>query len=196
MHGFAQRILAEHPLDVGLAPVFDIDDEVQARVRFVERWMHFRDELFDDKTAADDLLLLHALGFTTDRLRDVARMLHQRWDALVGVDFPVPALPVIDVASITEPIREAVAVAEPHWPREGDRLIELVDQWAALLAALDDATAAGDDLEVIRVLVPRLWAPSNQGKAELWGATRPRSCRRSRPPTRLAPSCSSSCAPR
>ncbi|MEY2403330.1 MAG: ATP-dependent helicase/nuclease subunit, partial [Acidimicrobiaceae bacterium] len=48
LHGFAQRILAEHPLDVGLAPVFDIDDEVQARVRFVERWMHFRDDLFDD----------------------------------------------------------------------------------------------------------------------------------------------------
>jgi ATP-dependent helicase/nuclease subunit A len=170
LHGFAQRILAEHPLDVGLAPVFDIDDEVQARVRFVERWMHFRDDLFDDKTAAEDLLFLHALGFSTDRLRDVARMLHQRWDALVGVEFPVPHWPVIDVASITEPIRQAFAVAEPHWPREGDRLIELVDEWAALLAALDDAAAVGDELEVIRVLLPKIWAPSNQGKAELWGA--------------------------
>src|SRR5205823_5678529 len=46
LHGFAQRILAEHPLDVGLAPVFEIDDEVRARVRFVERWTQFRDELF------------------------------------------------------------------------------------------------------------------------------------------------------
>ena len=169
LHGFAQRILAEHPLDVGLAPVFDVDDEVQARVRFVERWMHFRDELFDDKAAADDLLLLHALGFTTDRLRDVARMLHQRWDALVGIDFPVPALPIIDVAPITEPIRDAMVVAEPHWHREGDRLIELVEVWAGLLAALDDAFGAGDELEVVRALMAKLWKPSNQGKAPDWG---------------------------
>ena len=170
LHGFAQRILAEHPLDVGLAPLFDVEDEVQARVRFVERWMHFRDELFDDDTAAGDLLVLHALGFTTDRLREVARLLHQRWDALVGVDFPVPSRPAIDVASISEPIREAVAVAEPHWPREGDRLIQLVDEWAALLAALDGAAVAGDELEAVRALVPKVWGPSNQGRAEHWGA--------------------------
>src|SRR2546423_366301 len=87
LHGFAQRILAEHPLDVGLAPVFEIDDDVRARVRFVERWTQFRDELFDDESAATDLLRWHALGFQTDRLRDVARLLHQRWDELVHVEF-------------------------------------------------------------------------------------------------------------
>ncbi|MEY2451901.1 MAG: ATP-dependent helicase/nuclease subunit [Acidimicrobiaceae bacterium] len=168
LHGFAQRILAEHPLDVGLAPVFEVDDEVQARVRFVERWMRFRDELFEDDTAAADLLILHALGFSTDRLREVARLLHQRWDALVGVEFPIPELPVVDVSGITEPIREAIVIAEPHWHREGDRLIELVDEWATLLDALDDAAGAGDELEIIRVLLPRIWAPSNQGRAELW----------------------------
>src|SRR5436190_13403688 len=62
LHGFAQRILAEHPLDVGLAPVFEIDDDVQSRVNFLERWIRFRDELFDDPAAAADLLHLHALG--------------------------------------------------------------------------------------------------------------------------------------
>jgi ATP-dependent helicase/nuclease subunit A len=169
LHGLAQRILAEHPLDVGLAPVFDIDDDVQARVRFVERWMRFRDELFDDESAAADLLVFHALGFSTDRLREVARLLHQRWDALVGVEFPVPALPSVDVTAITQSIREAMAVAEPHWHREGDRLIELADEWLSLLDALDDAVGAGDELEVIRVLLPRIWAPSNQGRAEHWG---------------------------
>ena len=169
LHGFAQRILAEHPLDVGLAPVFEVDDEVQARVRFVERWMRFRDELFADDSAAADLLILHALGFSTDRLREVARLLHQRWDALVGVEFPAPALPAVDVSAITESIRAAVVVAEPYWHREGDRLIELVDEWATLLDSLDDATTAGDDLEVIRVLLAKIWAPSNQGRAEVWG---------------------------
>jgi len=169
LHGFAQRILAENPLDAGLAPMFEIDDDVQSRVRFVERWMQFRDELFDDESAADDLLVLHALGLSSDRLRDVARLLHQRWDALVGVEFAIPPLPSIDVKAVTEPIRQALAVAEPHWHREGDKLIELLAEWDALLATLDDAAGAGDDLEAIRGLTPKVWAPSNQGRADLWG---------------------------
>src|SRR3954454_18844679 len=119
LHGFAQRILAEHPLDVGLAPVFEVEDEVRARVQFVERWTRFRDELFDDDAAASDLLRLHALGFYTDRLRDVARLLHQRWDALVGVEFAVPPVVAIDTAPITEPIRAAIDAAAPHRPRAG-----------------------------------------------------------------------------
>ena len=168
LHGFAQRILAEHPLDVGLAPVFEIDDDVRARVRFVERWTQFRDELFDDETAANDLLRLHALGFQTDRLRDVARLLHQRWDELVGVEFPLPEPPVVDVKPITEPIREALDAAAPHWHRDRDRLIELADQWGGLVDALDEAVGAGDELEIIRVLGAYLWKPSNQGKADDW----------------------------
>ncbi|HEV3225523.1 MAG TPA: UvrD-helicase domain-containing protein [Acidimicrobiales bacterium] len=174
LHGFAQRILAEHPLDVGLAPVFEIDDDVRARVRFVERWTRFRDELFDDESAATDLLRLHALGFSTDRLRDVAQLLHQRWDALVGVSFPVPPPPAIAVQSIVEPVREAEQVAAPHWHRNGDKLVELVDEWSALAQALDEAAKADDALEVIRVLAgTRVWKPSYQGKAELWGADKP-----------------------
>ena len=168
LHGFAQRILAEHPLDAGLAPVFEVDDDVRARVRFVERWMRFRDALFDDESAALDLLRLHALGFQTDRLREVARLLHQRWDELVGVEFPVPPPVAVDVSTITESIRAALDAAAPHWHRDGDRLIELAEGWGGLLDALDEAVTAGDELEVIRVLAGRVWKPSNQGKADDW----------------------------
>ena len=38
LHGFAQRVLAEHPLEAGLPPAFEVDDGVAARVRFAERW--------------------------------------------------------------------------------------------------------------------------------------------------------------
>ena len=169
LHGFAQRILAEHPLDVGLAPVFEIDDEVRARVRFVERWTQFRDELFDDETAALDLLRLHALGMYTDRLRDVARLLHQRWDQLVGVEFPVPPPVHVDVTPIITRVRDALDAATPHWHRDGDHLIKLADEWGTLADALEDAVSAGDELEVIRLLCFRIWKPSNQGRADVWG---------------------------
>ena len=51
LHGFAHRILREYPLDAGLPPAFEVDDEVHARVRFNERWKRFRDELFTDATS-------------------------------------------------------------------------------------------------------------------------------------------------
>jgi ATP-dependent helicase/nuclease subunit A len=73
------------------------------------------------------------------------------------------------VTSITEPIREAIKIAEPHWHRDGDKLLDLVAVWEGLLTALDEATAAGDELEVIRLLTPQPWRPSYQGKVGDWG---------------------------
>ena len=171
LHGFAQRILAEHPLDIGLAPVFEVDDDVQARVNFVERWTRFRDELFDDPAAATDLLRLHALGFYTDRLRDVSRLLHQRWDALVGVEFPSLPPTDVDVSSIITNVRAAVAATAGHeWHRDGDRLFELVGEWEPFADALEEGVLANDELEIVRTLAgTRLWKPSNQGKADDWG---------------------------
>jgi ATP-dependent exoDNAse (exonuclease V) beta subunit len=37
LHGFAQRILAEHPLEAGLPPRFEVVDDVEAAVRFEQR---------------------------------------------------------------------------------------------------------------------------------------------------------------
>jgi len=71
LHGFAQRILAEHPLEAGLPPRFEVDDGVLARVRFVQRWTDFLDDLYDDDGAATDLLRAHALGLTSSRCSEV-----------------------------------------------------------------------------------------------------------------------------
>jgi len=84
LHGFAQRILAEHPLEAGLPPRFEVDDGVLASVRFVERWLAFLDDLYDDPAAARDLLVAHALGLTSANLLEVARRFHERWTASSG----------------------------------------------------------------------------------------------------------------
>jgi ATP-dependent helicase/nuclease subunit A len=48
LHGFAQRILAEHPLEAGLPPRFEVVDDVEAAVGFDERWGQFLDALVAD----------------------------------------------------------------------------------------------------------------------------------------------------
>src|SRR5215471_16659415 len=45
LHGFAYCILSEYPLDAGLPPAFEVEDDMQARVRFNDRWKRFRDDL-------------------------------------------------------------------------------------------------------------------------------------------------------
>src|SRR5581483_9497967 len=173
LHGFAYRILAEHALEAGLPPAFEVDDEVRAGVSFVERWRRFRDELFADPSLERDLLFAHALQLQTGGLRGLARLLHDRWDRLVGVEFPVPELPDVDVAPILAAIDEAVEVAGDRLEVE-DRLVDVVRAWQERGNWLRDAAEAGDEIEVLRVLdhwKPR--KPGNYGRAELWGSAKP-----------------------
>src|SRR5215211_4224392 len=41
LHAFAQRILAEHPLEAGLPPAVEVLDEIQSALAFDERWAQF-----------------------------------------------------------------------------------------------------------------------------------------------------------
>ncbi len=175
LHGFAHRVLAEYPLDAGLPPAFEVEDDVQARVRFNERWKQFRDELFADSTFARDLLVAHALELRPDALRDLAKLLHDRWDQLVGIDFPVPPLPDVDPVPIVAAIDEAVRVAGAHADVEDDTLAEAVRWWVQLRDLLDDGVTARDELEVVHVLAgqQRLSSPGNKGKREVWGDAKP-----------------------
>jgi ATP-dependent helicase/nuclease subunit A len=174
LHGFAYRILAEHPLDAGLPPAFEVEDEVRSRVRFNERWRHFRDGLFDDPEFARDLLMGQALRLSPEATRDLARLLHARWDRLVGIEFPSPPLPQVDAAPIVAAVDKAIAAADGRVVLDGDLLAEVVERWAELRVLLDDGLEAGDELEIVRVLdAARPPKPGFKGKAELWGDAKP-----------------------
>jgi ATP-dependent helicase/nuclease subunit A len=174
LHGFAHRVLAEYPLDAGLPPAFEVEDDVQARVRFNDRWKRFRDDLFADAAFDRDLLIAQALQLRPDSVRDLAKLLHDRWDRLVDVDFPAPPLPDIDAKPIVAAIDEAVVAAGPQGAVEGDKLAEVVQWWFRLRHLLDDGLAAGDELEIIRVLSAddRPPKPGNKGPKDDWGAAK------------------------
>ncbi len=73
LHGFAQRILAEHPVAAGLPPAFEVDEGIPAELEFVERWAAFVDELLADPDLTDDLRVGVTLGLLLPRLAEVAR---------------------------------------------------------------------------------------------------------------------------
>jgi ATP-dependent helicase/nuclease subunit A len=59
IHGFAQRLLAEHTIEAGLPLHFEVTDEITATVAFEERFASSLDDLYDDESAH---VLIQALG--------------------------------------------------------------------------------------------------------------------------------------
>ncbi len=87
LHGFALRILGEHPLEVGLPPRVEILDEVSSQLAFSTRWRRFVDELYADPAAEELVLRAWALEIEIDRpltasLRDVAEVFEDSWVGL------------------------------------------------------------------------------------------------------------------
>ena len=169
LHGFAQRILAEHPLEAGLPPRFEVDDGVLAGVRFAERWVAFLDDLYTEPAAARDLLIAHALGLSAGHLLDIARQFHDRWDRVVGVDLgPRVQPPPIDATPIITSLRAALELAGDRIGADDNLAYRLLDIWLPLLDQLVVADSDPDDIEVLRAIVVPPGVGS-YGTREFWG---------------------------
>jgi ATP-dependent exoDNAse (exonuclease V) beta subunit len=149
LHGFAQRILAEHPLEAGLPPQVEVLDEIQSSITFDERWSAFLDDLFQDPRHADVLLRATALSMSfDDQLRQVALTFNDHWDRLQRVRISAPPLSAIDTAPILEPLGRALDLVQ-FCADDTDKLrvhVEGLAGWVERLAK------AGDDLEALHLL--------------------------------------------
>ena len=82
LHSFAQRILAEHSLEAGLPPVFEVRDEIQSGLAFEDWWSETLDELLEDEALHSSWYRLLAVGLKAGRLKMMAKILHDHWDRL------------------------------------------------------------------------------------------------------------------
>jgi ATP-dependent helicase/nuclease subunit A len=164
LHGFAQRLLNEYPLEAGLPPVFEVLDEIRARVRFEQRWGELVEHLFDD-TALDDVLLTGlVLGLRFDHLRSVARMLHDNHDR-VGAPVAVVDLPAIDLAPLIDAL-DALVALRAECRDDDDRLARHID--AVVLPFRDRVGAFTDRLDGLEILAAAPALTCRYGKKEHW----------------------------
>ena len=118
IHGFARRILAEHPFAAGLPPVIEVLDEIRSQVDFEERWVQFIDRLSERPGSARPLTLALTCGVTVAHLREVAKQFNESWDRVPPPESQAVTVPVPDPARVLEPLRRALALAQPlHRPR-------------------------------------------------------------------------------
>jgi ATP-dependent helicase/nuclease subunit A len=164
LHGFAQRILAEHPLEAGLPPRFDVIDDVEAAVRFEERWEQFVDALVADPTLEPPLLTALALGVDFDQLRRVARVLHDHYERLQAAPAPAADAPPVDLDPVLVPLDEAIGRLAECRVRQ-DLLFQHVEGLAGWLDAL---RAAHDDLDRLDLLGEMPKMAKNVGRHANW----------------------------
>ena len=170
LHSFAQRLLAEHPLEAGLPPSFEVLDEIQASIEFDERWAQFVDRLLDDPAYEAALLRGFATGLGLPALRDVAVVLADHDDRLaesgLGLSPPGP-LPAVDAGPLIAAMHRAAAFhvqCSADDDRLGRHLARLGD-WATRLAAAAPRSEV-ELLHHVNSLPPLTFA---YGRQDNWG---------------------------
>jgi ATP-dependent exoDNAse (exonuclease V) beta subunit len=164
LHGFAQRLLGDHPLEAGLPPGFEVLDEVAAGVRFEQRWSEFVQQLLDDDTLSDLVLQGFALGLAPDVLREVARTLRDNYDR-VTVVIPAPvALPPLSLPPLLDALDDSLALAD-HCTDPDDKLLVHLDELVGWRAELD---RVDDDLDRLDLLAHGPTLKFSQGRKGNW----------------------------
>ena len=173
LHGFAQRILAAHPLEAGLPPTFDVVDETEAAIELDGRWGDFEASLLDDVSLEATLLTAHALGIRLESLRDIAEELHRKLERLGGAKIHERPLPRIDGArGVLACIDDAVArVDECSDPDDklAVHLAGLVEYRDDLRRAVETAGGQEVPLEVLELLAGGPKLASTGGQKGSWG---------------------------
>ncbi|MBK5222942.1 MAG: UvrD-helicase domain-containing protein, partial [Acidimicrobiia bacterium] len=153
LHGFAQRILSENPLEAQLPPVIEVHSEIGTQVEFERRWRHFLDELLDDPANSQLVQRAVSCGIELRQLKALARILDDEWDRLPPERPARVALSPIDLTPVTEPVRRAISLSS-HCTDADDKLCQLLAGLGSWLATADAAQASSSDPARLRVLVP------------------------------------------
>ncbi len=151
LHAFAQQILLAHPIEAGLPPIIDVLDEVGSSVAFEERWAELQQQLLDDDSIAEPLLLAMAVGVELKHLRSLARLFGNDWDLIadrVLVEPPeLVAMP--DLSGLIAAAAQIGAAAESCLDPE-DRLLPKVQQIRDLGLTLDAASDQETQLALLQ----------------------------------------------
>jgi ATP-dependent exoDNAse (exonuclease V) beta subunit len=141
LHAFAQRILTAFPVEAGLPPRIEVQDEVSSLLAFDARWRRTRDDLLDDRDLEPAVLVALAAGATPEHFRRVAERLDDNWDLLDRIG-PGRELPALDLGPWFADL-DAVCAARADCTDGDDKLLaqicSLDDYRARLRAAVDDA---------------------------------------------------------
>ena len=158
IHSFAQSLLRERPLSVGLPPVFELYDAVQGDERFDEEWSSWLDVELQNPEFSAAVINAQRLGLVQplDKLRDLAEELHANFDLAERVGALESTGQVINLADMLESIRVDLQKAfdlRVHCKNSEDKLLIHIESSIQMaLDWIDEATSIGTSEEQILAL--------------------------------------------
>ena len=174
LHSFAQRILAEHPVEAGLPPGIEVLDEIGSQVEFEYQWQQFLDELLEDQSVARSLLSLETAGVKLDHLRSLALQLSDNWDLIEErLDLTPPQPESIDTVDLLQCFDEVLELRR-YCTDPSDKLFVHFDRIAEnrdeLSSAFDhiEALALATDMGREKSGATRAVKPGAAGRAANW----------------------------
>jgi ATP-dependent helicase/nuclease subunit A len=162
LHGFALRLLADHPVQAGLPPGFAVADEIGSMLEFQESWRSFTAQIGDDLDLLDLLERAAALRVELRHYVDVARRFDDNWDLLDRLS-PAPDLSPLDLAPAVDAIEDLGRLADHCLDPDDLLAAELIQlaEWARSVRQRDPlAQLAG--LDQLR------WPRRNAGRKGNW----------------------------
>jgi ATP-dependent helicase/nuclease subunit A len=172
LHAFAQRLLAEHPIEAGLPPRIEVLDDIASQLAFEERWTRFVDELLDDPAIERTLLLALNADTTLTVLRTLALACNANWDLVAERMGPEPDPPPLDGA--LAPVLVALTELHEltgHCRAADDKLLGLLGNLATWH---EELLAAPDEYEQLRLLTAGTPKGSvTQGRKDNWPSACP-----------------------
>ncbi|MEM8926434.1 MAG: UvrD-helicase domain-containing protein, partial [Actinomycetota bacterium] len=163
LHGFALRLLSDHPVAAGLPPGFAVADEIASMLDFDEQWRLFTGQIGDELDLLDLQERAAVLGVELRRFVDIARRFDDNWDLLADVDREPPPLSPLEL----EP--EVAAVADLG--ALTSNCLDPDDRLASALTALSEAAIsmkAAEPLDQLEWLTAVKWPARNAGRKGAW----------------------------
>ena len=173
LHGFARRILGDHPLAVGLPPRLTILDEVSSSLAREAWWERFVDVLYDDPSNEEILTRAALCGVPLEprypghaTLKGIAVALNQSWDRIdTAADAAHPPLAPVDFGPFDRAADEVEALPG-RCLDPADALLSHLHK--TVLPTLRSVTDQADPGQKLRALKEATWGPGTGGKAAAW----------------------------
>ncbi len=170
LHGFARRLLDEHPLEIGLPPSFEVLDEITSQVMFDESWNDFADRMLTDGSNRDWLLKLDLLGVSINHMQAVALKFTNNWDLLSWPPHSAPNAGDEQMQLGMEIAVEAQQLYELHsdCADPEDRLYQRFEVLPLLIERLETCKTDVDLLAVLANERFRISGVGNTGNQNNW----------------------------
>jgi len=150
IHGFCQRLLADHPIEAGLPPRIEILDEVRQSLKWRAQWSALLERLGQDDGMRRLFGVAALVGVTPAHLELIAREVGEEWDRCGRSGADVAAvLAAVEGAverathAVTSTVGRALEL-ESHCTDPDDRLLGRLGVARELVERLTSAPADSD----------------------------------------------------